>query len=105
MIIKKLIQNKGYNKGTLGNDSFVTKDGEYTISYSEIVGWEDSVEPGQVVSETKKGNYTDDNGDTATIPEGFEVDETENVISKGLVVHGPDKANGDNGSRMTLYIK
>ena len=47
---------------------------------------------------TIKDNYTDVNGDKATIPEGFEVDETENVISKGLVVHGPDKANGDNGS-------
>ena len=47
---------------------------------------------------TIKDNYTDINGDKATIPEGFEVDETENVISKGLVVHGPDKANGDNGS-------
>ena len=47
---------------------------------------------------TIKDNYTDINGDKATIPEGFEVDTTENVISKGLVVHGPDKANGDNGS-------
>ena len=47
---------------------------------------------------TIKDNYTDINGDKATIPEGFEVDKTENVISKGLVVHGPDKANGDNGS-------
>ena len=47
---------------------------------------------------TIKDNYTDINGDKATIPEGFKVDETENIISKGLVVHGPDKANGDNGS-------
>ena len=47
---------------------------------------------------TIKDNYTDINGDKATIPEGFSVDENENVISKGLVVHGPDKANGDNGS-------
>lgn len=42
--MKTLIQNKGYNKGTLGNDSFITKDGEYTIKYSEIVGWEDKIE-------------------------------------------------------------
>lgn len=41
--MKTLIQNKGYNKGTLGDESFVTKDGEYTISYSEIVGWEDKI--------------------------------------------------------------
>ncbi|MEI3356571.1 MAG: hypothetical protein V8R81_06030 [Clostridia bacterium] len=47
---------------------------------------------------TIKDNYTDINGDKATIPEGFSVDKTENVISKGLIVHGPDKANGDNGS-------
>ena len=47
---------------------------------------------------TIKDNYTDINGDKATIPEGFTVDEKENIISKGLVVHGPDKANGDNGS-------
>ena len=47
---------------------------------------------------TIKDNYTDINGDKATIPEGFSVDENENVISNGLVVHGPDKANGDNGS-------
>ena len=47
---------------------------------------------------TIKDNYTDINGDKATIPEGFSVDKTENIISKGLVVHGPDKANGDNGS-------
>ena len=54
--------------------------------------------PGKVVTETKKDNYVDSNGDKATIPEGFSVDETENMISKGLVVHGPDKANEDNGS-------
>ena len=47
---------------------------------------------------TIKDNYTDINGDKATIPEGFTVDEKENIISKGLVVHGPDKANDDNGS-------
>ena len=47
---------------------------------------------------TIKDNYTDINGDKATIPEGFTVDETEKIISKGLVVHGPDKANDDNGS-------
>ena len=54
--------------------------------------------PGKVVTETKKDNYVDSNGDKATIPADFMVDETENTISKGLVVHGPDKVNGDNGS-------
>ena len=55
------------------------------------------VKPGITVTETEKDNYSD-GVDTATIPEGFSVDKTENTISKGLVVHGPDKANGDNGS-------
>ena len=56
------------------------------------------VTPGIEVSKTEKDNYTDSNKEKATIPEGFTVDEKENTISKGLVVHGPDKANGDNGS-------
>ena len=47
---------------------------------------------------TIKDNYTDINGDKATVPEGFTVDEKENIISKGLVVHGPDKVNDDKGS-------
>ena len=47
------------------------------------------VTPGTIVSKTEKNNYSDGT-DTATIPEGFTVDKTENTISKGLVVHGPD---------------
>lgn len=90
--MKKLIQNKGYNKGTLGDESFVTKDGEYTIDYSEIVGWKDSVEPGQVVSETKKDNYIDEDGNCATIPKGFIVDKIKNKISEGLVVYSTDNS-------------
>ena len=56
-----------------------------------------SVQPGVKVSKTEKNNFSDGT-DFATIPEGFTVDEVENLISDGLVVHGPDKANGDNGS-------
>lgn len=41
--LKELIKNKGYNNGDLGEDSFVTKDGEYTIEYSEILGWENAI--------------------------------------------------------------
>lgn len=55
------------------------------------------VKPGIIVAKTEEDNYSDGE-DTATIPEGFTVDETENTISKGLVVHGPDKADGDSGS-------
>ena len=35
---------------------------------------------------TIKDNYTDINGDKATIPEGFEVDKTENIILQILVL-------------------
>ena len=54
--------------------------------------------PGKEVTETKKDDYVDSNGEKATVPEGFTIDETENIISKGLVIHGSDKTNGDNGS-------
>ena len=46
--------------------------------------------PGEIVTETKKDNYVDTNGEKATIPEGFSVDKTDNIVSKGLVIHGPD---------------
>ena len=88
--LQELIKNKGYNEGELGEDSFVTKDGEYTISYQDIEGWKKGIEPGDLVSETKKNNYKDENGEYATVPAGFKVDETETTISKGLVVYGPD---------------
>lgn len=41
--LKEIIQSKGYNKGELGEESFISKDGEYTISYEEILGWEDKI--------------------------------------------------------------
>ena len=69
----------------------LAKNNEYI---NEQIG---KVVPGKVVAKTEKDNYSDGT-DTATVPEGFTVDETENTISKGLVVHGPDKANDDNGS-------
>ena len=40
--LKRIIQENEYNEGTLGDDSFSVKDGEYSISYSEIVGWQDN---------------------------------------------------------------
>ena len=86
-----------------GNSIIVRLDG-YRVKVDKTTGdiiGEPSkivpVKPGVTVSETDKDNYSDGT-DTATIPAGFEVDETENIISKGLVVHGPDKANEDNGS-------
>ena len=61
----------------------LAKNNEYI---NEQIG---KVVPGKVVTKTEKDNYSDGT-DTATVPEGFTVDETENTISKGLVVHGPD---------------
>ena len=54
--------------------------------------------PGKMATKTEKDNYVDSDGNKATIPEGFSVDEKENIISKGLVVHGPDTVNDDKGS-------
>ncbi len=42
--LKEIIEQNEYNKGALGEDSFVTKDEEYTINYNEIIGWEEKVE-------------------------------------------------------------
>ena len=87
--LKELIKNKGYNNGDLGEDSFVTKDGEYTVEYGEISGWENVIEASKVVTKTEKNNYRDSNGDYATIPAGFTVSglEDEQIISKGLVIY------------------
>ena len=49
------------------------------------------VKPGVTVSKTEEDNYSD-GVDNATIPEGFTVDKKENIISKGLVVYGPDES-------------
>ena len=38
--LKRIIQENEYNKGELGEDSFITKEGEQTINYDEIIGWE-----------------------------------------------------------------
>lgn len=41
--LKAIIEQNGYNEGTLDDNSFVTKDGGYTINYDEIIGWEDYI--------------------------------------------------------------
>lgn len=54
--LKTIIQNGGYNDGTLGENSFVTKEGGYTINYNEIDGWKNNlssmVQPGDYVAYT-----------------------------------------------------
>ncbi len=50
--------------------------------------------PGEIVSETKKDNYVDSNGDKATVPAGFTVSKIaeEQKISEGLVIYDiPDE--------------
>ena len=45
--------------------------------------------PGEIVSETKKDNYVDSNGDKATVPAGFTVSKIaeEQKVSEGLVIY------------------
>ena len=45
--------------------------------------------PGKIVSETKKDNYVDSNGDKATVPAGFTVSKIaeEQKVSEGLVIY------------------
>ncbi len=54
--LKTIIQNGGYNDGTLGENSFVTKEGGYTINYNEIDGWKNNlssmVQPGDYIAYT-----------------------------------------------------
>ncbi len=38
--LKKMIEDKGYSE-SIGKDSFVSKNTNYTINYDEILGWED----------------------------------------------------------------
>ncbi len=61
--LKAIIEENGYNEGTLGDNNFVTKDGGYTIDYDEIIGWENNL----TVEELKVGdkvNYIDKQGNT-----------------------------------------
>ncbi len=38
--LKEIIRNNNFCVGEPGENGFVTKDGGYTINYSEIKGWE-----------------------------------------------------------------
>ena len=79
------------NKGIINDYSQVDKDGVITTNEPvyEILGKLDDYipfGPGQIAE--KNEIYTDENGDTATIPKGFEVseNETEQIIDEGLVI-------------------
>ena len=94
---------KGSTVKKSGNSLIVTVDGyDVTVDATtgEVTGVAKangetpsaSVQPGIEVSKTVKDNYTDTNKEKATRPAGFTVDETENTISSGLVVRGPDRS-------------
>ena len=54
--------------------------------------------PGEIVSETKKDNYVDSNGDKATVPAGFTVSKIaeEQKVSEGLVIYDIPKSEIEN---------
>ena len=56
------------------------------------VGEDSKVRAGEIVAKTEKDNYTDANGRTATIPEGFKVSTkaSEQYIKDGLVIQDED---------------
>ena len=77
----------------------ISEKGTYTIKIeNENISSEEKtlsiglLKPGETADKTEKNNYVDDDGDNATIPEGFTVSEKDNEkdISDGLVVIGPD---------------
>ncbi len=135
--VAELKTEVGYQGGTVTGDTFpvtVTMDGhEFTVdgdgNITDKNGGEDQtppktdgLKPGETATETKKDNYTDTNGDTATIPKDFTVSDKdgEKTIDEGLVVLGPDnsefvwipvetpvtdtEANGTNNKAMAIKI-
>ena len=90
-VIEKLV-----NKGIIEDASKVdketgtieTKDPQYIIEGMLDEYIVNPIGPGDVAQTTEKDNYTDSNGDKATIPEGFRVSEVagEQTVEDGLVI-------------------
>ena len=77
------------NKGVINDYSQVDKDGVITTNEPvyEIAGKLDDYVPfGPGKFATKNETYIDENGDTATIPKGFEILEGEDIVDDGLVI-------------------
>lgn len=92
--LKEIIQEKGYNEGELGEDSFVTRDGEYEIQYSEILGWED-----RIADIVKIGDYIEYN------PTKLDAEGKQDVDSSKLQYVseiGKAKEHGNGNSRQTF---
>ena len=62
---------------------------ENTVNGGGSGGTSEGVKPGEKVDNTEKDNYTDTNGDKATIPGGFTLSgiESEQKVSEGLVIY------------------
>ena len=89
IIIQELI-----NRGIISDASKVDKTtGDITTndpSYVISGKLDDYIPFGPGIEASKNQIYKDSEGNTATIPKGFTVSTTENTISSGLVVYGPD---------------
>ena len=94
-VIKSILTGKEYVKDAKEN-SFIAKKGNHEILYSELYEStggvvppvDEGVKPGEIVTETKKDNYSDGKN-TATIPGGFTVSgiASEQIIDNGLVIY------------------
>lgn len=74
------------------SDKIKFKLNNYNILVNENGKVQIAVQPGEELENTSYNNYIDSNGKTATIPKGFTVDLSENIIDNGLVIQGPDKS-------------
>ena len=91
--LKTIIQENGYNEGNLEEDSFITKDGGYTIYYEEIIGWQDF----NTMDELKVGdfvNYIDKNGETIECRVLYDKEYNENNnVNYGIQIISNDKVD------------
>ncbi len=88
--MKEELGKYGYNNAEVNaNNEIVKIDSKNYDFNGNIIK---DAEPGEKVKVTIKDNYTDSNGDTATIPAGFKVStvEGEQIIDNGLVVIAED---------------
>lgn len=93
--LKTLIQENGYNKGNLEENSFITKDGEYTIYYEEIIGWQENQEESKIGPEITIEQEINKNF-------GIKIKITDDKEIKNIEIQNPDDttlANEENISK------
>ena len=69
-----------------GDNSYTVKDNPYEAIIDVQGNKKNTVEVGKISTETQKNNYTDEEGNKATIPQGFTIVPGCETISKGLVI-------------------